>query len=86
MQECTTVFYFTGKGQQSKRKWKTITKMNGKHIIENLSLSFIVIAREQVCTESRQGRLAREHVITEARKTHWHMSMQARKARWHMSM
>ena len=42
MQECTTVLF------HRKKKERTITKMQGKHIIENLFLSFVVIARDQV--------------------------------------
>ena len=38
-------FYLTEKRQ------KAITKMSGKHVIENLSLSFVVIAREHVGTQ-----------------------------------
>ena len=54
MQECTS-FHFTGKRQ------RTITKFYGKHVIKNLSLSFVVIALEHVGTQSVQGMLAREH-------------------------
>ena len=51
-------------------KDRTITKIYGKHVIENLSLLFLVtacdtqdtLARENVST---QGTLAREHVSTQ---------------------
>ena len=49
-------FYFTGKRQ------RTISKMEGKHVIENLFLSFVIIAREHVDT---QDTLARENVSTQ---------------------
>ena len=44
--------------------------MEGKHVIENLFLSFVIIAREHVDT---QDTLARENVSTQgtlARKAH----------------
>ena len=44
MQECTTVLF------HRKKKERTITKMLGKHITENLFLLFVVIAHEYVDT------------------------------------
>ena len=46
----------------SQEKNKAITKMSGKHVIENLSLLFVVIAREHGGRQSTQCTLAREHV------------------------
>ena len=54
-------------------KDRTITKIYGKHVIENLSLLFLVTACEHVDTQdtlarenvSTQGTLAREHVSTQ---------------------
>ena len=57
MQECTTVFISKEKDKEQ------LQKCNGKHLIENLSLSFVIIAREHVGTQSTQGMLAREHMI-----------------------
>ena len=53
--------------------------MQGKHVIENLYLSFVVIAREQVGTQSTQGTLTREHA------RHEHMSTQDTLVREHVS-
>ena len=57
------MYYFTVLFHR-KKKERTITKIQGKHI-ENLFLLFVVIAREHVDTKSTQGRLAREHVSTQ---------------------
>ena len=70
-------------------------------VIENLYLSFAVIAREHVATQSTQGTLTREHarhehvitwthkhvrhIGTWAREHARHVGKLARKARWHMS-
>ena len=47
--------------------------MQGKHVIENLSLLFVVIAREHVGT---QGTLVREHVDTQDTLACEHVSTQ----------
>ena len=44
MQKCITVLF------QMKKKERTITKMQGKHIIENLFLLFVIIALEHIGT------------------------------------
>ena len=60
-------FYFTGKRKRA------ITKMQRKHVIENLSLLFVVIAREHVGT---QGTLVREHIDTQDTLACEHVSTQ----------
>ena len=45
----------------SQEKQRTIIKMLGKRVIENLSLLFVVIAHEQVARKARKAR--------------WHVSM-----------
>ena len=44
MQQCITVLF------HRKKKERTITKISGKHIFENLLLLFVVIACEHVDT------------------------------------
>ena len=64
--------------------------MQGKHVIENLYLSFVVIAREHVGTQSTQGTLTREHARHEQMSTQdtlvrEHVSTQGMFARTHVS-
>ena len=54
--------------------WKAI----GKHVIEKLYLSLVVITREHVGTQSTQGTLTREHV------KHEHVIMWARRHARHI--
>ena len=53
-----------------------------KHVIENLSLLFVVTEREHVGMQSTQGTLALEHAKHAA---HEHVSMQGTLAREHVS-
>ena len=48
MQECTTVLFHRKK---AKNNHKNTIEKHGKYVIENLHLSFVVIAREQVGTQ-----------------------------------
>ena len=57
--------------------------MQRKHVIENLSLSFVVIASEEAGTQSKQGMLAREHVSSQGTVAREHVSMQGTLAREH---
>ena len=50
--------------------------MEGKHVIENLFLSFVIIAREQVGTQNTQGMLARENASTQGTLVREHVSTQ----------
>ena len=69
-------FYYTGKIQ------RTITKMWGKHVIENLFLLFVVKSPEHVGTQST---LARKHVSAQNALPRDHASMQGTLAREHVS-
>ena len=73
-------FYFTGKRQ------RTITKLYGKHVIENFSLSFVVIAREHVGMQSTQSMLAHEHIDMQDALACKHMRTQGMLVCEHMSM
>ena len=57
-----------------------------KHVIENLSLSFVVIAREHVGTQSRQGTLVREHVDKQDKLVREYIRSQDTLALEHVSM
>ena len=57
MQECTTVFISQEKDKEQSQKCK-------ENMLLKTFLSFVVIQREHVGTQSRQGMLAREHMIT----------------------
>ena len=46
--------------------------MQGKRVIEDLPLSFVVITREHVDTQSTQGKLVRKHVDTQDTLTREH--------------
>ena len=59
--------------------------MEGKHVIENLFLSFVIIAREQVGTQNTQGMLAREHVDTQDTLARENASTQGTLVREHVS-
>ena len=54
MQEYTTVSFHRKKTKNNHKKVR-------KHVIENLYLSFVVIAREHVGTQSTRVTLTREH-------------------------
>ena len=71
-------FYFTGKRQRA------ITKMERKHVTENLILSFVIIAREHAGTQNMQGMLAHEHVIMWARRHARHVGTWERKYTRHV--
>ena len=90
MLECTIVLFHRKKAKKKYQKAK-----------ENMVIFlFVIIALEYVCTQSTQGKLAREylrlrstwareharHSSTWARKhaRHWHVSPEARKLRWHV--
>ena len=55
MQECTTVFISQEKDKEQSQKCK-------ENMLLKTYLSFVVIQREHVGTQRRQGMLAREHV------------------------
>ena len=78
MQECTIVLFH-------RKKTKNNHKMQGKHVIENLSLSFVVIAGEHVGTQSKQGTFAREHVDTQDTLALEHVNTQSTLACEHVS-
>ena len=56
--------------------------MSGRHVIENLSSLFAIIAREHVGTQSTQGTLAREDARHERRE---HVDTQDTLTREHVS-
>ena len=56
--------------------------MSGRHVIENLSSLFVIIAREHLGTQSTQGTLAREDARHERRE---HVDTQDTLTREHVS-
>ena len=58
MQECTTVLF------HRKKKERTITQMQGRHVIENLFLLFEVLARGHACTWASKHTSDAWHVST----------------------
>ena len=83
MQECATVLI-------GRKKTRNNHKNIRKHFIKNFSLLFVVIACEQVGTQSAQGTLTREHsrreqVDTQETLVCKHVSTRGTLAREHVS-